>query len=43
MYKPAKLIASARNLQWIHVLSAGFDGIIGLPEVCGRRMTITST
>jgi phosphoglycerate dehydrogenase-like enzyme len=43
MYKPAKFVSAAKNLQWIHVLSAGFDGILSLPEVCGRRMTITAT
>ena len=43
MYKPAKFVAAARHLQWIHVLSAGFDGILSLPEVCDHRMTITAT
>lgn len=43
MYRPAKFVALAKNLKWIHVLSAGFDGIISLPEVSSRRMTITST
>jgi len=43
LYKPAKFVAAAKNLQWIHVLSAGFDGIINLPEVKERRMTVTAT
>ena len=43
MYKPAKFVAAAKQLQWIHVLSAGFDGILSLPEVCERRLTITAT
>ena len=43
MYKPAKFVAAAQHLQWIHVLSAGFDGILSLPEVCDRRIAITAT
>lgn len=43
MYKPAKFVSLAKNLKWIHVLSAGYDGIINLPDVSSRRLTVTCT
>ena len=43
MYKPKKFVTAAKHLKWVHVLSAGFDGIINLPEVSAARMTITAT
>ena len=43
MYKPTKFFAAAKNLKWVHVLSAGYDGIINLPEVITRKPIITCT
>ncbi|MGA3127371.1 MAG: D-2-hydroxyacid dehydrogenase [Candidatus Korobacteraceae bacterium] len=43
LYKPKDFFAAAKNLKWVHVLSAGFDGIINLPGVSAKRMTITAT
>jgi len=43
LYKPQKFVSAAKNLKWIHGLSAGFDGIISLPEVSAARMTLTAT
>lgn len=43
MYRPAAFCRAALDLQWIHSLSAGVDGLIAVPEISGRRIRLTST
>lgn len=43
MYRPAAFCRAAKDLQWIHALSAGVDGLIAVPEISGRRIRVTAT
>jgi phosphoglycerate dehydrogenase-like enzyme len=43
LYRPADFCRAAINLQWIHALSAGVDGLIAVPEISGRRIRVTAT
>ncbi|HSB77746.1 MAG TPA: D-2-hydroxyacid dehydrogenase [Candidatus Methylomirabilis sp.] len=43
MYRPAAFCRAAQDLQWIHALSAGVDGLIAVPEISGRRIRVTAT
>jgi phosphoglycerate dehydrogenase-like enzyme len=43
LYRPAAFCRAAINLQWIHALSAGVDGLIAVSEISGRRIRLTST
>jgi phosphoglycerate dehydrogenase-like enzyme len=43
MYQPARFLAAARELKWVHVLSAGFDGVVSVPAIREKRLAVTST
>ena len=43
LYRPAAFCRAASNLQWIHALTAGIDGLISTPEICGRRIRVSAT
>ncbi len=43
MYRPGSFCRAARNLRWIHALSAGVDALIAVPEIRDRRIRVTST
>ena len=43
LYRPAAFCQAAKNLQWIHALSAGFDGLVSVPEIRCRRLHVTAT
>ncbi len=43
MYRPGSFCRVARNLKWVHALSAGVDGLISVPEIRDRRVRLTST
>ena len=42
-YRPAMFASAATRLKWIHLLSAGFDGVITIPEIRDKRIRLTST
>lgn len=42
MYKPVELLTKARNLKWIHTLSAGVEGIMS-PEIIKSEVRISNT
>jgi phosphoglycerate dehydrogenase-like enzyme len=43
MYRPALFVSAATHLKWIHALSAGFDGVISIPEIRDKQIRLTST
>lgn len=43
MYRPSLFASAATRLKWIHVLSAGFDGVMSIPEIRDKRIRLTST
>ncbi|MCL5046221.1 MAG: D-2-hydroxyacid dehydrogenase [Actinobacteria bacterium] len=39
---PARLVAAAKDLEWIHSLSAGVEGLL-IPEILDRPITLTNS
>ncbi len=43
MYRPAAFCRAAKDLRWVHALSAGVDGLVALAELRDRKVRVTAS